>query len=190
MSVSERSPKRQRGEGSFSPASPPYHLTKQDVQTKPFVSHPQTPPSPSHMSSATYHGSPQYHQAFPTPPSTAGLSNHMPNSSLRGSVEPAGNPQNTSQNTPVSIVRDGDMDVHMQHGTDASAREDTVMIDAHDYRRSDHEREGEQEGGTGSQSSARRSEPLQLLLQMRKAPKPDLCIPQNTPTFCCCAWLT
>lgn len=167
MSTLERSPKRQRGSGSFSPASPPYHLTKAgEPQIKKSDPHPQTPQSPSRMSS-TYHVSPQ--QTFPTPPSTAGLSSQMPNSSMRASVEPSQQATNTSQNTPMSLIREGDGDTQMHDSVMTNAKEDAVMADTDtDHRRSDHERQG-QAGESDSSSLAAKAGPLQLLCQTRKA---------------------
>jgi len=130
MDSSERSPKRQRS--SLSPASPPYHQFKGDLQTKQAALPPQTPTSPSRLSNAN-HGSPRtYSQTFPTPPHTAGLSSHMPNSSA---VHP--DSTQTSQDTPLlmTLSRDGDQDIQMTEQMDAVAGE------GQERSRSDHDRQ-------------------------------------------------
>jgi len=118
---------------SLSPASPPYHLTKQEV-TKPSVRHPQTPQSPTRMS--TGHASPtNIPQSFSTSPQTT-VNNSFAASSSIGGAEAGQIPGLTSQGTPMSMTmsRDGEREGQ------ATAQVDTEMKDADDHRRTDHER--------------------------------------------------
>ena len=126
MSESERSPKRQRT--SLSPASPPYHLTKQEPRPKPFVQHPQTPQSPSRMSAG--HGSPtSFSQTIPTPPQTAGLASQ----SSTITAEPHQS-VNVAQKSPVSMPSGSADDIQMTTGDDVRTSE------VADHRHTDHDR--------------------------------------------------
>lgn len=95
------------------------------------------------MSPAPYDG---HH--FPTPPSTAGFSSHMPHVP---STDVNTVPPSPLQNTPISTTRDA-----MDHG-------DTPMADAPDYRRSDHDRQA-------PSASASAPYPMPLLCRTRKIP--------------------
>lgn len=78
----------------------------------------QTLSSPLRMSPTPYDGSPPYQsQTFPTPPSTAGFSSHMPMQDM-----------NNSSAT-------------LEQNTMDQSQGDTPMTDAPDYRRSDHDRQ-------------------------------------------------
>lgn len=151
MFSGERSPKRQRLEGSYSPASPLPIL-----DTKTFIP-PHTPPpsermSPSWTTQSLSAG--QQQQAgiggsggngsgttFPTPPSTSGIHSHVAG---HGGADSA-------RQTPA-----GDDDVDM-HGNDDRGRRDRdgdaemtdlQAVDA-EHRRTDHERQ-ETSTGTGT----------------------------------------
>lgn len=95
--------KRQRLSGSFSPASPPYHLAKTADVTKAPVFQPHTPTSPPHMSSST--------QINGTASSTATQrSETSPPSSAAMSSQISQHPINTTTNTlptPASSVAGG-----------------------------------------------------------------------------------
>lgn len=151
MSSGERSPKRQRLEGSYSPASP-----LPIFDTKPFIP-PQTPPpsvrmSPSWTAQSLTAGQQQTGSSsgggsgsgstFPTPPSTSGTHSHL---SGHGGTDSA-------RQTPA-----GDDDVEMQRGDGKRRRDgsgdddgdvdgdvqmaDRLAVDA-EHRRTDHERQG------------------------------------------------
>lgn len=109
----------------------------------------QTLPSPLRMSPTPYDGSPPYQsQTFPTPPSTAGFSSHMPMQDMNNSSA------TLDQNTMMD-----------------QSQGDTPMTDAPDYRRSDHERQPSPPYKSSSVA-------MPLLCQKRKIPVPSRCIAQ------------
>lgn len=154
MSSGERSPKRQRLEGSYSPASP-----LPTFDTKPFIP-PQTPPpsvrmSPSWTAQSLTTG--QQQQAgngnggngsgmtFPTPPSTSGIQSHMTGHSGTDSARqtPARDDDVEMRGDDGHGRRDGDGDAEMTDGP----------VEA-EHRRTDHERQGEgRDGKTASAAS-------------------------------------
>lgn len=148
MSLEGRPAKRQRS--SLSPSSPPYHLGKLEEPVRRSLQPPRTPQSPLRMSSEQHASSGTDGQTIPTPPHTAGLSSHATDTTGLAA----------SQDTPVSMAlsRDGDRDVR------TGGQDDTVMTDAADHRRTDHERQEEMEASEEREPIG----PLPLLCQTCK----------------------
>ncbi|KAF2018991.1 Rox3-domain-containing protein [Aaosphaeria arxii CBS 175.79] len=149
--MSDHSAKRQRLTGSFSPASPPYHLAKPtNEQTKPPVVQPNTPTSPPHNSMTSYsHGGSGMNATVPasemTPPSS--VHNTQQGSQLAGS---GSNPNPIS--TPSSISnarRDPNIDSDGDTAMDFDQNDDAGM--SHGRRHSNHNRQGR---GTSSGEGA------------------------------------
>lgn len=130
----ERSPKRQRTSGSYSPASPPITAETKTAQ-RPFTPPPSVRMSPSWQSqSQTQHTS----GSFPSPPSTAGFQSHMAG---RGVGSDGGG--ESGRQTPASegfpeTRRDGDGDTDMSERRHDVDGDDVVRQAGH--RRTDHER--------------------------------------------------
>ena len=137
--MSENPSKRLRLTGSFSPASPPYHLAKAPDQTKTVV-HPNTPTSPPYMSSVS--------QANGGPPATAPAPSEMtPPSSVHMSQTVSQQPGQAVSSlhafTPTSTVgvmnsmnQDSDGDLMMIDDDGNDARSGSAN------RRSNHDRSG------------------------------------------------
>lgn len=135
----ERSPKRQRLNDPYSPASPP-----PPSDTKHGFVPPQTPPPSERMSpswqaqSNLTHQQPTSGSNFPTPPSTAGYQGHM--AGRAGGSEAGGE---SERQTPATedgseVRRDSDGDAEMTDRQNRTAK-DVAMVDA-EHRRTDHER--------------------------------------------------
>ncbi|KAL9089617.1 MAG: hypothetical protein Q9165_005649 [Trypethelium subeluteriae] len=146
--MSAPSPKRQRLPGSFSPASPPYHLAAKGATgstTKPIIVQPQTPISPSDMSSSGLGNS---NSTSPTQ-----LSNFSPPLSGSGSAHPSTQTSaNTALPTPASSVKGGstiinDEDIPTDSMTQSSTAQpithDTAIDDSASHTRTDHDRQYE-----------------------------------------------
>ncbi|CAK3995634.1 Mediator of RNA polymerase II transcription subunit 19 [Lecanosticta acicola] len=153
----ERSPKRQRLNDPYSPASP---LPTADTKAS-FVS-PQTPPPSVRMSptwtapSNSNQQQPTSGSHFPTPPSTAGYQGHMAG---RGASSDAGG--ESGRQTPMTedgseMRKDGDGDAEMADRQGRVAKVVT-MVDA-EHRRTDHERQekGALDSGMPSTPGAQR----------------------------------
>lgn len=142
--MSEHSAKRQRLTGSFSPASPPYHLSAKplDHQTKPVVQ-PNTPTSPPYppMSSRN-NGAPSSASIAPTqemtPPSSVSFTSHQQTpqhtAGPQSHASLLATPKSLAGTFSSSLV-DSDGDIAM----DSLENEGAAANDEH--RRSDHERQ-------------------------------------------------
>ncbi|ORY13506.1 Rox3 mediator complex subunit-domain-containing protein [Clohesyomyces aquaticus] len=143
--MSSHPPKRQRLNGSFSPASPPYHqaVKPNDHHTKPIV-HPNTPTSPPYMST-----NPQPNGGFPatatapstemTPPSSVSMSQQV--SQLGASASnplPFPTPSSTTGVAFANIDSDGDVAM-AEDGNDDTAQ-------SAKNRRSNHNRQRKGKG--------------------------------------------
>lgn len=130
--MSEHTAKRQRLTGSFSPASPPYHVAAKSSETKTSFVHPNTPTSPPYppMSSQSNGGpAPTAHAASSamTPPSSAHMSQHM---SQSGPSAPAVHAIPTPASTTAlssSMNLDSDGDFQMED----SQSDDAVRLGGH-----------------------------------------------------------
>ncbi|EON61353.1 hypothetical protein W97_00567 [Coniosporium apollinis CBS 100218] len=157
MSASQN--KRQRTSGSFSPASPPYHLAKPPTEeTKTPVVHPRTPTSPPYMSSAppsyAYSTtSPTFQQMELSPPLSAAMASQNSQQPVVTAATSFPTPADSITDNALSTIRDGDGDAQMQDtpvddGTKASG-EDTEMTDLRDHRHSNHDRQGVSTSASG-----------------------------------------
>ncbi|KAL5431230.1 hypothetical protein PMIN07_007273 [Paraphaeosphaeria minitans] len=130
--MSEHGAKRQRLTGSFSPASPPYHLAALGSETKPPIVHPNTPTSPPYppMSSqpnggpaSTAHPAP----AAMTPPSSVHMSQTVSQSGPSATnLHPFPTPASTAAFSN-SLNLDSDGDLQMENGQG----DDTVRLRGH-----------------------------------------------------------
>ncbi|KAK4987776.1 hypothetical protein LTR66_007502 [Elasticomyces elasticus] len=140
MSSDERSPKRLRG--SYSPASPPYHLTKLDQHTKQFLQSPQTPPSPPRMSSM-YHVSSEHTDShtFPSPPASGRASSRTQwqRNELRVKENLPGAAD--SQDNVSAPMQDNDGDAQMQDQLSDVNVEDAATANAATHMHTNHDRE-------------------------------------------------
>ncbi|OCL01521.1 Rox3-domain-containing protein, partial [Glonium stellatum] len=152
--------KRQRLAGSFSPASPPYHLAKTVEQTKPPVVQPNTPTSPPYMSSISQpNGVPSStatgQSSEITPPSSTIMSSQASQQPSAAMNHAFPTPASSTAGTVSFALKDSDGDAQMTDELlEAAAKMggDVAMSDLHEYRRSDHDRQGE-----GSLASERAS---------------------------------
>ncbi|KAF2198689.1 Rox3-domain-containing protein [Delitschia confertaspora ATCC 74209] len=137
LPVSDSPSKRQRLTGSFSPASPPYHLAKPVEHTKPIVS-PNTPTSPPYMSSASQAtgASGRITTAPPsemTPPSSVHLS-QQPSQLSSSATNPLPLPTPANSTGKRSCTNnDSDGDAMMVDGSDGAT------MSAGSVHRSDHD---------------------------------------------------
>ncbi|KAF2739967.1 Rox3-domain-containing protein [Polyplosphaeria fusca] len=142
--MSHHTAKRQRLTGSFSPASPPYHLAKPSDQTKDPIVHPNTPTSPPYMSTTSQpNGRAATTASVPTAdvtsPSAASMAAHPSQSAASASIpHPFPTPSSTAGVISSSNI-DSDGDAAMADD------DDTLMSTRH--RRSDHNR---QDGASGA----------------------------------------
>ncbi|KAL9078438.1 MAG: hypothetical protein Q9157_002627 [Trypethelium eluteriae] len=145
--MSAPSPKRQRLPGSFSPASPPYHLAAKGAigSTKSTIVQPHTPISPSDMSSS---GRGNSNSTSPTQPS-----NLSPPLSGSGSAHPSTQTSaNTALPTPASSVKGGSTTMNdedfptdsISHlSTARPVTQDTATDDSASHTRTDHDWQNE-----------------------------------------------
>lgn len=160
-------PKRPRLTGSFSPASPPYHLAKGVEQNKPAGAYqqPDTPTSPP----------PQSMSSLPTNASTASTVNTQ-----LSETTPA-----STAGTASYLAKDGDGDALMsEDSTDAAATAAGAGVARPDeHMRTDHERIQEGLKLVGEPDQLRdwlldvNVGPLYKLCEKRKAPAPVLPCP-------------
>jgi hypothetical protein len=190
--------KRPRYSGSFSPASPPYHLTKPIEETKTFVAPPPTPPSSTLYMPAShpFHDTPSTtaHQSEMTPPSSVAMSSLF--SQTNGSATSITSPlisTGTFQSQPDNW-KDGDTDVKMMDSLIdvlETGEGGNPVRNSAEHRRSDHERSEGSLSENGNRASRRpntEATSLFKLCESRKAPLLDfsslLC------DFSLHAWLT
>ncbi|KAI9710901.1 MAG: hypothetical protein M1820_002336 [Bogoriella megaspora] len=173
--MSSNSPSNQRLPGAFSPVSPPYHLAAAqangDNRAKPAIVHPQTPISPSNMSSS---GPGNSSSASPTHAS----SNLSPSPS-----EPFTAPRSTQTSTttalptPASSIKGGisstkdenlQTDSATSQTTSAAFTQGMAMVEDPAHARSDHDRQtndAQMEGIQNAHDSAdASSEPFYYVL--------------------------
>lgn len=174
--------KRQRQTGSFSPASPPYHLaakTAEPAQTT-LHQHPDTPTSPPYMSSTA----PSNSHASTTSLSSASAQAVTPPSSTN--LSHASQPPNTNSfPTPASSAgtvsfafKSEEGDAHMtddpMDDVAPSATRDVEMGNDGDHRHTGHDRTGtgsSASGGVGSDNRLQSgSGPFYKLSETRKLP--------------------
>ncbi|KAF2842145.1 Rox3-domain-containing protein [Patellaria atrata CBS 101060] len=147
MSASPSS-KRQRLSGSFSPASPPYHLAKQNDDTKTIVQ-PNTPTSPPYMSSINHSNASQSSNTATqrsdyTPPSSAVLSSQTPQHPMITTTNTLPTPASSTTGGLSSMNKDSDGDAPMidDHNGDSQLQiHDIAMTGMEEHRRTDHERQ-------------------------------------------------
>lgn len=138
--MSDHTAKRQRLTGSFSPASPPYHLdAKTNEQTKPVV-HPSTPTSPPYMSAnPSSNGGFATNATGPapemTPPSSVNMSQQLSQPATSASNQlPFPTPGSTT-GVAFSSNLDSDGDATMADSVDDDAEK------LGEHRRSNHNRQ-------------------------------------------------
>ncbi|KAI9691840.1 MAG: hypothetical protein M1822_007912 [Bathelium mastoideum] len=146
--MSAPSPKRQRLPGSFSPVSPPYHLTAKGVtgSAEPATIQPQTPISPSNMSSS---GTGNSNPTSPTHP----ISSSVPFSGSSSAHISTQTSATTALPTPASSVKGGsssmtDEDILMADVTSHPSipqivAQDSAMTDSASHNRTNHDRQND-----------------------------------------------
>ncbi|KAF2189753.1 Rox3-domain-containing protein [Zopfia rhizophila CBS 207.26] len=148
--MSENPLKRQRLTGSFSPASPPYHLAKPTEQTKLPIVHPNTPTSPPYMSSISQaNGGSATAATAPssemTPPSSVNMSQQGSHpAALAVNSLPFPTPASTTGAISSGNV-DSDGDAMMiDDGSEDAVKlaNSQARLGLSQYRRSDHNRQG------------------------------------------------
>lgn len=124
--MSEHSAKRQRLTGSFSPASPPYHLAAKSSETKPPVVHPNTPTSPPYPSMSSLPNGRPAPTAHPapavmTPPSSVHMSQTLSQSGPSATTaHPFPTPASTAAlSSSLNLDSDGDLQMEDSQGDDA-----------------------------------------------------------------------
>jgi hypothetical protein len=138
--MSEHSAKRQRLTGSFSPASPPYHIAAKTTETKRPIVHPSTPTSPPYppmSSQSNGRLATTATAAFSdmTPPSSVTMSQQVSQSGPSAAHPPPFPTPASMAGHSHSMNVDGDGDALM----DDSQDEEAVRSERH--RRSDHNRQ-------------------------------------------------
>lgn len=174
--------KRQRQTGSFSPASPPYHLAAKTAEPAKTTLHqqPDTPTSPPYMSStaptnshaSTASLSSASGQAV-TPPSSANMSQASQPPNTNSFPTPA-----SSAGTVSFAFKGEDGDVRMtddaMEGAAHSATRDVAMGDDGDHRHTGHDRTGTGSSASGLGTESRLqpgSGPFYKLSETRKLPE-------------------
>jgi len=151
--------KRPRLEGSFSPASPPYHLAKgaNEFTKQPFQPDtPTSPPTSMNSSAASIDSTSQQHASS----GSTQMPTSTPATSVAGTVSFAAN--------------DGDGDATMTDGGDAHRKEEDVeMADPDTHTRTDHDRQESETVDVKASLKARMEEsmlPLYKIGSQRKGP--------------------
>ncbi|OCK86395.1 Rox3-domain-containing protein, partial [Lepidopterella palustris CBS 459.81] len=155
--------KRQRLAGSFSPASPPYHLAKASEQRKPPVVHPNTPTSPPYMSSTSqangysaFSGTAQSSEM--TPPSSVVMSQQFSQQPGTTANHAFPTPASSTAGTVSFALKDSDGDAQMMdESTEDVAKtgdDGAAMSGTDEHRRSDHDRQ--EKGSLASESAGHR----------------------------------
>ncbi|KAF1968615.1 Rox3-domain-containing protein [Bimuria novae-zelandiae CBS 107.79] len=130
--MSEHIAKRQRLTGSFSPASPPYHVAAKSSETKTPIDQPNTPTSPPYPSMSSQSNGGPATTAHPapfamTPPSSVHMSQQPSQSGLSATpVHAFPTPASTAA-LSSSINVDGDGDLQMEEGQ----ADDAVRLGGH-----------------------------------------------------------